>query len=112
MCEMPAKKGRREVSYFLIYVHFYLRILLLIVVPRVLFDSWTQEHAIELVGGRIKEMAIKFITLCDQGKFDGLVLEVWNQLADRLNRHDILELIKRIGKKIFYIRIFCNTILC
>lgn len=71
------------------------------ILPRVLFDDWTNEDYFNLFTSIEEKEAIAkaFITACRTYKFDGLVVEVWSQLIGRLDQSFLIDLIKTVGDK-------------
>lgn len=75
--------------------------MVVLVVPRVLFDAWTGDDFINLLS-KVKEkqaLANAFTKACKEWNFDGLVLEVWTQLAGRIKYEMLQNLIQQIGNK-------------
>ncbi|XP_071447535.1 chitinase domain-containing protein 1 [Hetaerina americana] len=58
------------------------------VIPRVLFDGWTSKDYTALLSDSMeqKKLAQKLVEVSTSNKFDGYVLEVWSQLAGKVNR--------------------------
>lgn len=77
---------------------------ILLVVPRILFDDWTGEDYQNLITKK-KEMAAManvFIKAAEKYKFGGYVLEVWSQIASAIPFDTLVNLIKNIGKTIAF----------
>jgi len=76
------------------------------VVPRILFDKWVANDYIKLFteNKRVSNLAQILVDLCIKHDFDGLTLEVWNQLGGQARPElrrviiEIAENIKKAGK--------------
>lgn len=89
-----------------IYLNFYLyqgksfiRINIL-VVPRMLFDGWSGQDFASLLSKDKEKRAISrtFFNVCKKYGFDGLVLEVWLQLAGKIQHDTLIDVVKQIGE--------------
>lgn len=41
-----------------------------------------------------------FVNTCKEWKFDGLVIEIWSQLAGRVKYSTLVDMIKQVGMKV------------
>lgn len=71
-----------------------------IVLPRILFDKFTDDDFSKLLSLQHEQQtAIRLIVdTCTRYAFDGFVLEIWSQLAARVDDHHLLRLVRSIGK--------------
>lgn len=70
------------------------------IIPRILFDHFSDNDFSKLLTYQeeIDAVAKVIIDACNKFKFDGIVLEVFSQLAQRVDDHHLLNLVKSIGK--------------
>lgn len=70
-----------------------------IVLPRLLFDKFTDDDFSKLLSlQHEQETAIRLIVdTCTRYAFNGIVLEIWSQLAARVDDHHLLRLVRSIG---------------
>lgn len=69
--------------------------------PRILFDSWTQQDFTKLQNkNEIAALAKSLIQVSGKYKFDGFVLEVWSQIAQVLQFNSLVSFIQDLGKDI------------
>lgn len=68
--------------------------------PRVLFDHFTDNDFSKLLTyqDEINAVTKVLIATCKKYKFDGIVLEVWSQLSQRVDDNHLLNLIKSVAK--------------
>lgn len=70
------------------------------IIPRVLFDRFTDVDFSKLLTYQEEINAVIKIIIetCKKFKFDGIVLEVWSQLSQRVDDQHLLNLVKSIAK--------------
>lgn len=75
-------------------------LILLIVLPRILFDRFTDKDFSKLLTHEDeKQNVVRLIAeTCQRYSFNGIVLEIWTQLAARVDDHHLIDLVKSIGK--------------
>ncbi|GLV39421.1 uncharacterized protein CBL_13300 [Carabus blaptoides fortunei] len=71
------------------------------IVPRVLFDDWSNKDYFNLFTSIEEKEAIAkvFINTCRTWKLDGIIIEVWSQLIGRLDQSFLVDLVKTMGDK-------------
>lgn len=71
------------------------------VIPRFLFDKFTDsDFSKMLTYDNEKNQVIQLILeTCKQYLFDGIVLEIWSQLAARVDDKNLIDFVSDIGKK-------------
>lgn len=64
-----------------------------------MFDGWSSQDYVNLLTKDKEKEAIAqtFIANCRTYKFDGLVLEIWLQLAGRIKHDALIDLIKKLS---------------
>lgn len=84
---------------------------LVLVVPRVLFDGWIGQDFVSLLSktSETKALADTFIKACKTWHFQGLVLEVWSQLAGRVKNNTLQNLVQQIGNTAYHQNQFAWT---
>lgn len=72
----------------------------ILVVPRILFEGWGREGFQTLLGSNeeINALAKTIVKACKNWNFDGAVLEIWSQIAKRVENDMLLLLVEIIGK--------------
>lgn len=80
-----------------IYNLFYLYLLVL---PRILFDKFSDKDFSNLFTHADRRAQVIQIILqtCNRYSFDGIVLEIWSQLAARIDDEHLIGFVKDIGK--------------
>ena len=76
------------------------------IVPRILFDQWMAKDYVKLFteSSRIGQITKLLVDLCISHEFDGLTLEVWNQLGGQARPElrrvisDLSDGLKKAGK--------------
>lgn len=70
------------------------------VIPRILFDHFRDHDYSKLLTYQeeINSVSKVIIDTCRKYKFDGIVLEVWSQLSQRVDDHHLINLVKSIGR--------------
>lgn len=86
-----SKHNRSQDCSFLILHH--------LVLPRILFDRFTDKDFSKLLTHEDeKQNVVKLIAeTCQRYSFNGIVLEIWSQLAARVDDHHLIDLVKSIG---------------
>ena len=78
----------------------------IIVLPRVMFERFSEKdysHVLMYESAR-DEIADLLVRACKDSKhkFDGIVLEVWFQLAGRVQDRHLLRLVEHLGKGVLF----------
>lgn len=78
----------------------------IIVLPRVMFERFSEKdysHVLMYESAR-DEIADLLVRVCKDSKhkFDGIVLEVWFQLAGRVQDRHLLRLVEHLGKRFLF----------
>lgn len=70
------------------------------IIPRILFDHFNDNDFSKLLTyqDEINAVSKVIVETCKKFKFDGIVLEVWSQLSQRVDDHHLLNLVKSIAK--------------
>lgn len=71
-----------------------------LVLPRVMFERFTESdysHLLMYEKPR-DDIAELLVQVCKKHGFDGIVLEVWFQLAGRVQEKHLLRLVEHLGK--------------
>lgn len=70
-----------------------------LVVPRVLFESWSGEDYLSIftVDNEQKSLIKTLVDACKKYHFDGVVVEIWLNFGGRIGTDRIVTLIQRIG---------------
>lgn len=71
--------------------------IVILVVPRVIFENWNK-GAFDKASGNTARLIEKLVDLCQEHKFDGLVLELWMQgVGVGAPASWLLRIVKKIG---------------
>jgi chitinase domain-containing protein 1 len=70
--------------------------------PRILFEHFTDKDYSKLLTypDEITAAAQTIIAVCQKYKFDGVVLELWSQLSQRVDDHHLVNLVKTISQQL------------
>jgi chitinase domain-containing protein 1 len=70
------------------------------IIPRVIFDHFNENDFSKLLTypEEINAVSKLIIETCKKYKFDGIVLEIWSQLSQRVDDHHLLHLVRSIAK--------------
>lgn len=92
--------------WFFVSIFFYLtKMNFLAVLPRVMFEQFSEadySHVLRFENAHIRdEIAELLVQVCKdpKHKFDGIVLEVWFQLAGRVQDKHLLRLVEHLGER-------------
>ncbi|PSN40598.1 Chitinase domain-containing protein 1 [Blattella germanica] len=71
------------------------------IIPRILFDSWTTNDLTSLMssGDERDHLTSVLVNSAKKYKFDGYVIELWNQAIGRVNNNQIIQTVKHIAAK-------------
>lgn len=74
------------------------------VVPRIIFDKFTDQDYTKLLSHDSEQRAVQSLIVksCKKFKFDGIVLEIWPQLALRVDDNILYNLVIGIGEYHFH----------
>ncbi|XP_066995734.2 chitinase domain-containing protein 1 [Anabrus simplex] len=72
------------------------------VIPRLLFENWGQDDLLRLSSSESerKALANAIIKVAENMQFDGVVLELWSQLAGRIKNKVLIDLILFISRRL------------
>ncbi|CRK90630.1 CLUMA_CG004332, isoform A [Clunio marinus] len=81
--------------------------------PRILFEHFTDKDYSKLLTyhEEINAAVQAIITTCKKYNFDGVVLELWSQLAQRVDDHHLINLVKSIGSQLKTVNIGCILVI-
>lgn len=95
---------RKLISHFAILLNTSFAVL-----PRIMFDRFSESeysHVLSFEHAR-DDIAENIMQACRKYKFDGIVLEVYFQLAGRVQDKHLLRLVEHLGK-MSYMRLFTS----